>query len=121
MPSAKGFGTSYPSTSEPSQALYVSIQLAARPAVPYPLTLYRLPLTSFGSSAGPDVLYAGELRSGAINDNSVLPFWLGAEWLAYVTPAGDLHVRRYDGTDDVLLDHGFGGFASRFLVDGSNP
>jgi hypothetical protein len=103
------------------QALYVEYPISSPASGPLPLTLYRLPLTSFGSSAGPDVLYAGELPSGAINDDSVLPFWLGAEWLAYVTPAGDLHVRRYDGTDDVLLDHGFGGFAARFLVDGSNP
>ena len=39
------------------------------------------------------------------------PWWAGADLLAYLTPAGELHARSYDGHQDVVLDTGVTAFA----------
>jgi hypothetical protein len=83
--------------------------------------VYSVPFADFGSApATPTLLAAG----GAQTDSRYgfpAPFWLGEERLAYVTPDGDLHTRRYDGSGDVLLGHGFSGFIPWWWADAAAP
>ena len=88
---------------------------------PQAVTLYSLPLTALGNPPlAPTAVYSG---TRTLNASQFFNSWhAGAAWLAYATPTGELHVRRYDGTGDVLLERGVSGFAATFAyLTGDDP
>ena len=75
--------------------------------------VYSMALTDLGKTPlTPTLIYTG---TRTITVSQYLNSWhAGAKWLAYATPSGELHARRYDGTGDVLLERGVSGFAQPY-------
>jgi len=85
-------------------------QGGAAPAGEMATTLYRVPLAALDDPAPPITpLYATAPAMGAARPT--LPWYVGPARLAYVTPAGALRTRRFDGTGDLALGADAVGFA----------
>ncbi len=77
------------------------------------ITITSLPITeSSKTPRQPITVYSGTIT---LNANEFFASWhAGAAWLAYATPNGELHARRYDGSGDVLLERGVNGFTALY-------
>ena len=74
--------------------------------------IYSVPLAQVAQpGVQPTLVFSNTSRH---NDRAGSSTYFGQDWLTYITAAGELHARRYDGSSDVLLDRGFTNFATTY-------